>query len=317
MHAAVVRSFDSAPRYGEFPVPNANGSNEMVVDVLAAGLHPRVRSQADGSHYTSTDELPLVPGIDGVGRGPDGVLRYFVLPDTTMGTMAEQTVIDIRRSIVLPESSDPIAVAAAMNPAMSSWIALRRRMTFRAGQNVLVLGATGSAGQLAVQTAKFFGAEKITAAGRNADRLAELPSLGATETVLLGADDSARQLGQHAADVDVVLDYLWGEPTAAAMLAVVGNRADRGKPLSWIEIGSVAGPTAAIPSAALRAAQLQIVGSGQGSVSNRDILSELPALAAEISKGAFTIDTQRVPLSDVERAWADAPTSKRRIVVIP
>ncbi len=106
---------------------------DTVIDVIAAGLHPRVRSQADGSHYTSTDELPLVPGIDGVGRGADGLLRYFILPDARVGAMAEQTVIDTRRSIVLPEDSDPIAVAAAMNPAMSSWVALRQRVQFQAG----------------------------------------------------------------------------------------------------------------------------------------------------------------------------------------
>jgi NADPH:quinone reductase-like Zn-dependent oxidoreductase len=95
----------------------------VLVEVVAAGLYPRVRSQADGSHYTSTDELPLVPGIDGVGRAPDGTLRYFVLPDTTVGSMAERTVVDLRRSIVLPDGSDPIALAAVMNPAMASWIA--------------------------------------------------------------------------------------------------------------------------------------------------------------------------------------------------
>src|SRR3954470_14997401 len=123
MKAAVVRSFDTAPRYADFPTPDPVTNHEMVVDVVAAGLHPRVRSQADGSHYTSTDELPLVPGIDGVGRGPDGVLRYFVLPDTALGAMAERTVIDVRRSIALPAGADPIAMAAAMNPAMSSWVA--------------------------------------------------------------------------------------------------------------------------------------------------------------------------------------------------
>jgi NADPH:quinone reductase-like Zn-dependent oxidoreductase len=120
MKAAVVSSFGAAPRYEEFPSPTADGDDGTVIDVIAAGLHPRVRSQANGSHYTSTGELPLVPGIDGVGRGADGLLRYFILPDTTMGAMAEQTVIDPRRSIVLPEDSDPIAVAAAMNPAMSA-----------------------------------------------------------------------------------------------------------------------------------------------------------------------------------------------------
>src|SRR5690349_8826427 len=131
--AAVVSSFDTAPRYEEFSIPPVAGEHDLVIDVIAAGLHPRVRSQADGSHYTSTDELPLVPGIDGVGRGADGLLRYFILPDTTMGSMAERTVIDSRRSVVLPEGSDPVAIAAAMNPAMSSWVALRQRIRFAPG----------------------------------------------------------------------------------------------------------------------------------------------------------------------------------------
>ena len=318
MKAAVVSSFDTAPRYEEFPAPNAAGEDDMVIDVIAAGLHPRVRSQADGSHYTSTDELPLVPGIDGVGRGADGLLRYFILPDTTLGAMAEQTLIDTRRSIVLPEDSDPIAVAAAMNPAMSAWVALRQRVRFQPGQNVLVLGATGSAGQMAVHVAKLFGADQIIAAGRCA-WLAGLPALGATDTVLLGGDAAsvAQRLGRAAAEVDVVIDYLWGQPTAAAMVAVVTDRADRGKPLTWIEIGSVAGPTASVPSAALRAARLQIVGSGQGSVSTREILTELPALAQEITKGTFEIEARPTPLTQVEQAWADAAHTTQRIVLIP
>ena len=144
MYAAVVTSFDVAPSYQEFPTPTPQGSDEVLVDVVAAGLHRRVRSQADGSHYTSTGQLPLVPGVDGVGRMSDGTLRYFALGDTTSGAMAEQTVIDLRRSFVLPDGTDPVLVAAAMNPAMSSSVALRRRTTFEAGQTVLVLGATGS-----------------------------------------------------------------------------------------------------------------------------------------------------------------------------
>jgi len=318
MKAAVVSVFDTAPRYEEFPAPEAAGEDEMIIDVIAAGLHPRVRSQANGSHYTSTAELPLVPGIDGVGRGADGLLRYFLLMDATMGAMAEQTIIDTRRSIVLPEDGDPIAVAAAMNPAMSSWVALRQRVQFQAGQNVLVLGATGNAGQMAVQVARLFGANQIIAVGRNADRLAGLTALGATATVLLEGDaDAARRLGQAAASVDVVIDYLWGQPTAAAMVAIVTDRIDRGKPLTWIEVGSVAGPTAAIPSAALRAARLQIVGSGQGSVSAREFLVELPALAEEITNGTFDIDARPMPLAEVEQAWAEAGHTTQRIVLTP
>jgi len=319
MHAAVVTSFDTSPRVQEFPTPVPAGEAEVLVDVLAVGLHPRVRSQANGSHYTSTDELPLVPGIDGVGRGPDGLLRYFILPDTTMGAMAEKTVIDLRRSIVLPEGSDPVAVAAGMNPAMGSWVALRHRIDFTAGMNVLVLGATGSAGQLAVQVARHFGADRIVAAGRDAVRLAALPALGATDTVSLTGDpdDVAVRLGEAADDVDVVVDFVWGAPATAAMVAVITHRTDRGAPLSWIAVGSMGGPTAAIPSEALRAARLQIVGSGQGSVSAQGFLTELPAIAAEIARGTFSLDVRPMPLADVEQAWADAPGSSRRIVLVP
>ncbi len=164
MYAAVVTSFDHPPTYEQYPDPAPTDPDEIVVDVLAAGLHPRVRSQANGSHYTSTDELPLVPGVDGVGRDagrPAAVLRPARHHAGIDG--ASSTVIDQRRSVVLPDDSDPVRLAAAMNPAMSSWVALRRRITFEPGQRVLVLGATGNAGRLAVQIAKHLGAGSVIA----------------------------------------------------------------------------------------------------------------------------------------------------------
>src|SRR5664279_3250475 len=126
VYAAVVTSFTAPPRFAQLDAPEPHGEYEAVVDVLATGLHPRVRSQADGSHYTSTGQLPLVPGIDGVGMLGDGRIVYSVLPDTTMGAMAERTVIDLRRSVVLANDLDPVMLAAAMNPGMSSWVGLRR-----------------------------------------------------------------------------------------------------------------------------------------------------------------------------------------------
>jgi NADPH:quinone reductase-like Zn-dependent oxidoreductase len=324
MHAAVVDTFGSPPRYREFPEPRPEGEHQTTVEVLASGLHPRVRSQADGSHYTSTDELPLIPGIDGVGRMADGGLVYFVLPDTRLGAMAERVVIDTRRSIVLSDGGssvepDPVVLAAAMNPGMSSWVALRRRVAFQAGQRILVLGATGSAGQMAVQIAKHLGAAHVVAAGRDPGRLDGLRTLGADSTVsMLGGEEVvAERLGEAAGDVDVVIDYLWGAPAAAAMLPILRHRRDRGEPLTWVQIGSVAGPAAEVPSAALRQADFRIVGSGQGSVSTTGILAELPALAEQISRGAFTLNTRAVPLSDVEQAWSAPIDPDERIVVIP
>lgn len=310
MRAAVVSSFDAPPRYRDYPDPVAHGRDEMVVEVLAAALHPRVRSQADGSHYTSTDELPLVPGIDAVARDPKGRIRYTVLDDTTLGTMADRTVIETDRSVVLSAGTDPVQVAAAMNPVMSSWVALRRRIDFHRRQRVLILGATGNAGRMAVQVAKRFGAGQVIAAGRDAARLASLRALGADVTC--GFDELAK-----AADVDVVIDYVWGEPTARAMVDLLTARSDRSAPITWIQIGSVAGPTAAIPSAALRSARLQIVGSGIGSVPGRDFVKELPRMAAAVADGAFDVRARAVPLAQVEQAWTATAGTSDRIVFVP
>jgi NADPH:quinone reductase-like Zn-dependent oxidoreductase len=316
MHAAVVRSFDAPPRYETFQTPEPSGEHEIAVDVLAAGLHPRVRSGASGSHYTSTGTLPLIPGVDGVGRSDDGQLLYFVASDGAFGTMAERTVIDRRRAVLLPDDADVSAIAAAMNPGMSSWMALRKRISFEAGQKVLVLGATGNAGQMAVQIAKFLGASYVAAAGRDVERLAKLTSLGADETVSLSGEpeEISRALGAAGADVDVVIDYLWGSVTEQAIPALVKSRAERSKPLWWIQIGSMAGTTIALPSAALRAANLQLLGSGQGSLTAAGIVAELPELADQITAGTFVVDPVSRPLSDVEPTWNAPAAPGQRIV---
>jgi NADPH:quinone reductase-like Zn-dependent oxidoreductase len=317
MHAALVRSFDHPPRYENVAEPEPRDEDERVVAVLAAALHPRVRSSADGTHYESTGELPLVPGVDGVGRTAEGDIVYFVLDETLNGSMAERAVVDRRRCVVLSGDLDPVTIAAAMNPAMSSWIALRRRIVFAAGQSVLVLGATGNAGQLAVQIAKRLGARHVIAAGRNRERLAALEALGADRTVALG--DDGGELGAVAAEaeVDVVIDYLWGGAAAVAIPAILRRRRDRGRPLTWIEIGSMAGLELTLPSEWLRAARLHLVGSGQGSVPTREIVAELPALAAELATGRYAINARPTPLGDVEATWTGSLGSSERIVFTP
>jgi NADPH:quinone reductase-like Zn-dependent oxidoreductase len=330
MKAAVVRSFDHPPRYEEFAEPIARDEDEVVVEVLAAGLHPRVRSGANGTHYTSAGDLPLVPGVDAVGRTPDGAVAYFVAGDGVPGTMADRAVMDRRRSVPLPDGVDAAAIAAAMNPGMSAWVGLRRRAGLEAGESVLVLGATGNAGRMAVQIAKHLGAGEVIAAGRNPEVLATLPGLGADRVVDLGgagvekpvgagaaAATGIDALGEAAAEVDVVIDYLWGKPAEAAIPAIVRRRADRSRALRWVQIGSVAGPDIALPSAALRAANLKVMGSGQGSVSTRGIVEELPALAREIDAGTFAVDAESVPLAEVEAAWTAPVATGRRLVFVP
>ena len=315
MRAAVVTRFGQPPRYVEFDEPVAAHDAE-IVDVVAAALHPRVRSQAAGSHYTSTDELPLIPGIDGVGRRADGSLVYFVLPDTRYGSLAERTAIDLRRSIPVPHDADPIAIAAAMNPAMSSWLALRRRAHLEPGQSVLILGATGSAGQLAVQVAKHLGAGRIVAAGRDQRALDSLAGLGADTLVSLAGDvdDAAARVGDAAADVDVVVDYLYGAIAQAAIPAILTRRSDRSTRLDWVQVGAITGPEITIASTLLRGADFTLLGSGQGSVSTRDIVNELVPLMTAVHAGAFALATDPRPVSEVERVWREPADARRRIV---
>lgn len=313
MKAAVITSFDQPPRYTDFAEPAPTGPDEMLVEVLAVGLHHLTRGKASGAHYSSAGELPLVPGVDGVGRGTDGKLRYFSQSHGQIGTMADKTVIELDHSIELPSDSDPVPVAAAMNPAMASWLALRCRVPFQRGQKVLILGATGSSGSMAVQIAQHLGASQVIAVGRDEHKLAKLFALGATEIVTLG---DAR-LGAVTHEVDVVLDFLWGETAVKTMEIVLKQRSDRSLPLTWIHIGSMAGEVAAIPGAFLRSANLQIVGSGHGSVSGREILMELPALAKEIARGTFRIDVKPTPLSNVEQAWSEAAHTGERVVFTP
>jgi len=316
LKAAVITSFDQSPRYAEFPDPVATGAGEMLVEVLAVGLHHLTRGRASSGHYSSAPELPLIPGVDGVGRGSDGKLRYFAQGAGMFGTMAEKAMIALDHSIELPSDSDPVTVAGAMNPAMASWLALRCRVPFQRGQKVLILGATGSSGSMAVQIARHLGASQVIAVGRDEQRLAKLPALGATEVLTL-MESRLENLGEIAREVDVVLDFIWGESSVRIMEIVLRQRSDRSQPLIWIHIGSMGGEVAAIPGAFLRSAELQILGSGHGSVSGRQILMELPALAKEISRGTFRIDVKAVPLCSVERTWTEAALSNERIVFTP
>jgi NADPH:quinone reductase-like Zn-dependent oxidoreductase len=319
MRAAVVRSFDHPPRYETYDTPEPTGPDETLVDVLAVGLHPRVRTGASGRHYTSTGTLPMIPGIDGVGRLADGPRVYFVTPDDTWGSMADRAVVDLRQVITLPDGVDATKVAAAMNPAMSAWVALRRRVPLQPGQSVLVLGATGNAGGMAVQVAKRLGAGRVVGAGRDPERLAGLPALGADEVVALVADPvvTAELLADAAAEVDIVIDYLWGEPAANAIMALLKARADRSRAMDWIQIGAIAGPTIELPSVALRSANLRLQGNGQGAVSAQAYLAELPSLIDEIGAGTIEVNVRPVELADVEATWTASEVPGLRTVLIP
>jgi NADPH:quinone reductase-like Zn-dependent oxidoreductase len=318
MNAAVVTSFDQPPHYQPFEIPRPTAGEDLV-DVLAVGLHPRVRSGAAGVHYTATGTLPMIPGIDGIGRRPDGRRIYFVADDHVLGTMADKALVDARRAIELPEDVDAATVAATMNPAMSAWVALRLRVPLEPGQRVLVLGATGNAGTMAVQVAKRLRAGQVVGAGRDRERLNALTAVGADQVVQLtdDAETTGTALAAAAADADIVIDYLWGKPAQQAMMALLTARADRSRQLNWIQIGAIAGPTIELPSVALRSANLRLQGNGQGAVSPDAYLAQLPSLVDQIRAGAIGLKPKSRALSDVEEAWANTDRPGERTVLVP
>jgi NADPH:quinone reductase-like Zn-dependent oxidoreductase len=198
-------------------------------------------------------------------------------------------------------------------------VALRRRVPIDPGQSVLVLGATGNAGTMAVQVAKRLGAGRVVGAGRDPNRLDALLSVGADEVVQLtdDADATARALGGAAAEVDIVIDYLWGKPTEGAIMALLTGRSDRSRALNWIQIGAIAGPTIELPSVVLRSANLRLQGNGQGAVSTEVYLADLPSLVDEIDAGTIAVKANTVPLADVEEVWTRPDVPGERTVLVP
>jgi NADPH:quinone reductase-like Zn-dependent oxidoreductase len=206
-----------------------------------------------------------------------------------------------------------------MNPGMSAWAALEHRAQFAAGESVLILGATGSAGHMAVQIARRFGAKRIIAAGRNPQALDEAKDLGADATISLQQDHEALVAAfraELANKIDVILDYLWGAPAEALLAAVVqkGLEHDAGR-IRYIQIGNSAGPNISLAAAALRSSGLELYGSGFGSVSMDKLFASLRAILASAAKEPFQFKCTTAPLRDVEKLWNSK--EEARLVFVP
>jgi NADPH:quinone reductase-like Zn-dependent oxidoreductase len=314
--AAVVVDLKQSPQYQEFPEPVAS-DNEIVVKVRAAGLHPVVKARASGAHYSSSGEIPAVPGLDGVGVLDDGTRVYFAAVRPKWGTMAERSVTVRSMCIPLPDDLDDLHAAAIANPGMSAWLSLKERAGLAPGETVLVLGATGVAGQLAIQSARQLGAKRIIAAGRNVDALATLPVDAVIS--LAHPEDAIRDAfaAQVATGVDVVIDYLWARPTELLLEVLAkGFRAESTRPTRLVEVGESAGRTISLPGATLRSVDLTLKGSGFGAVPLDKILAAIPSLFSMAAAGRLKVIVDPVPLSDVEAAWTRDAKGRRIVFTI-
>lgn len=313
MKAAVVTAAGQEPVFADFPEPVA-APGESLVHVTASALSRLARSRASGRHYSSSGACPFVAGVDGVGRLDDGRRVYFVLPRAPHGAMAERTVVPTAHIVPLPDDLDDVTAALIANPGMSSWAALTHRARLAAGETVLINGATGASGQLAVRIARHLGAGKVIATGRNAEALSKL---GADETISLLEEGHAlenRLRATFADGVDIVLDYLWGESARALLIAAARTLKD-GVQLRFVQIGSMSGEEIALPSAVLRAAAIELMGSGIGSISLEGLVGSIEGVMQAAGAAGLRLPSHVVPLSNVAAGWSSTENDGRLVFI--
>lgn len=324
MKAALVTEWGRHPSYTDVPEPEPQDGTE-VADVEASALTNLTRALVSGKHYASKEiRLPAIPGVDGVARLADG-RRIYTGALGYSGMMAQRAPVDPDGGVEIPEHVDSVTAAALPNPGISAWTALSYAAAVKPGDRVLVLGATGVTGSMAVQLAgAMFGAETVVAAGRNTERLAWLQSAGAHQTITLGEQDLGAQVAEMHAErpFDAVLDYLWGDPAAQVLTALAASHpAAHYHPTRFVQIGSMTGPSLNLDAGVLRGTGITLSGVGIGSVPPemmaRARTEALPRLFAMVADGKLELRTQPRALADVAEVWAAREPSGTRVVLTP
>ncbi len=324
MKAAVVTEWGQSPTYTDFADPRP-GDGTVAATVEACALTNLTKALISGKHYASGElTLPAIPGADGVARLDDG-RRVYTGAVAPYGMMAERTLISAHGFVELPEGVDLVTAAAVPNPGISAWAALEFAAGLQPGQSVLVLGATGVTGSMAVQLARsVFGAGRVVVTGRDESRLQWLRTVGADEALNLGDAGVSEQISTLHTErpFDVVLDYLWGEPAAKTLTALAaGHPAAHHHHTRFMQIGSMAGPDIELPAAILRGTGITMSGVGIGSVPP-EVLARirteaLPRLFDMVATGAIELRTRTRPLAEVTDAWTTAEPSGTRVVPVP
>lgn len=319
MKAAIVYPNSALPAYVDVPEPVPAGDEELLVTVKAAAVKHVDRSRASGKHYSS--EAPTgegrIPGGDGICLLPDGRKVYAI---GVGGMLAEKAIVRKNTIVPLPPGLDDAVAAALPNAVMGAAMGLRFKAGIQPGDVVLINGATGFTGRVAVQLARYYGAKKVIATGRNPVSLNELLTLGAHEIVSVTADDFRSRIAAiHAqTPLDVVLDYLWG-PTAEHILGCLKGNGSFTNKIRYVSIGSMGGDLIQLSAAVLRSVDLQLTGSGLGAWTKAQVgelfQMILPEMFRRAVESKLKIETFTAPLSDIGKLWETPVPDGRRVVV--
>ncbi|KAI8072341.1 hypothetical protein BC940DRAFT_292362 [Gongronella butleri] len=327
VRAAAVTTLGAAPKCIDLTL-GAPLAGQVQINVVASAVHQLVKARASGKHYSASEAavLPMVVGVDGCGyRVDDGAPVYYItfMDKQSTGAMAARINVAQHAVLPVPPQADLKRIAALVNPAMSSWLALRTRAgpaAVQPGARVLIVGATGASGQLAIQIARALGAAQIVGVARNAQLLQSLTKAGegldaavALPTDTAGEEAFTKELAKHTTHTDVVLDYLSARPAELCIQTLIAARENKQQRLDWIQIGSMAGPNITVPAMALRSANFYLSGSGIGSISPQEMKKEVVGLIDLIAQGKLTHKIVERDVSQVEQAW-DAEHDGRLVI---
>lgn len=306
----------------DHPLPVQVGSNESLLNIKAVAIKNLDKIRASGEHYSLKIEegRPITVGTDGVGYLNDGTLVYAMAGN---GILAEKAWVRNETLVPLPKNMNLAKAAALPNAAMGSAIALEYRAKIKAGETILINGATGVTGKMAVQLAKLYGAKTVIATGRNEEALASLTHLGADHTLQLKDADGSlitriKDIHKNS-PIDIVIDYLWGHP-AELILSALKSPGVYTHRTRFVTVGAMAGTTLPLASDLLRSTDLQLLGSGLGTwtkaAESHFFNITLPKIFEWAVKGQITLDTITIGMEQVPEYWEKDLKSGQRLVVL-
>lgn len=304
--AALIRGYGDPPVVESIPAPESVDGG-TVVDVLLAGLNPVDLAIASGKFDAGAPPLPYTAGREGIARTPDGRIVWFDEVLFPTGSMAERAVIPAGHGVELPEGTTPEQAIAFGIAGAAAWLGLEWRGGLEAGETVLVLGASGSVGQVAVQAAKLLGAGQVIAAARSESGRKLVSGLGADAVVSTGEENFTEAIrAASGGGVDLVLDMLWGEPALAAIDAM--------KPHGrLVQVGNSAGRTVDVLAGRLRGGSYSILGHRNFWASPEERGRVFTLMCQHASRGDLKLETVVRPLDQAAEAWraqADSPGHK-------
>ena len=312
MKAALIREVGALAEVGDV----ANPAGEKI-EVLAAPINPIDLAVSRGVLATGHPELPYVPGCEAVGRSADGRVVWIFggsLGRTSQGAIAERAPVGDAHMIEVPEGADAALAAGLGIAGLAGWLPFAWRAPLTGGETVLVLGATGSVGLVAVQAARLLGAARVVAAGRSPAGLERAAEYGADATVRLDEPGDLVATFKEAFGGEgpsYVFDALWGEPAAAAIQAAAPRA-------TIVNLGQSAGATAQLASAAVRFKTLSILGHTNFAVPSDELAEHYRRLVGHALAGEILLDVERVPLDSVTDAWRrQAEGAGTKLVIVP